>query len=256
MNIVTIFDYNLVDINNKAMLQMFVGGIAENCKKYPYKLWIITNQSNYIDKMFNESYIRTISLKDNNYETPSDVPNIKNKLYNLCNLDFEFIYLDCDMYVASDIYFLWDRRKDKPFISTIHQKNIKGIIYEKHTEENNDFMNSGLQIVSDPNFLNYDELYNLGKELRFKFKVSGTDQALLDAYCKKINYNFTHPEIGCEWNSCAGYGLVNIDENYNFSINYKNQEVEYPVKINHYWSEFKPWNINCPIFKFYKELVL
>lgn len=255
MNILTIFDYNLDDIKNKIMLQMFVGGIIENCKKYPYKLWIITNQTNKIDQIFSNSCIRTIKTKQNEHSIPSDKINIKNKLYNLCNLDFEFIYLDCDTYVCSDLSFLWDRRKDKPFISTIHQKNIKGIIHTKHIEENNDFMNSGLQIVSDPSFLNYEKLYSFGKKLNFKFPVPGADQALLDTYFKEIGYDFIHSDIGCEWNSCAGYGLVDINNEYNFSITYKNEDTEYPVKINHYWNEFKPWLINCPIFRFYKELL-
>ena len=109
--------------------------------------------------------------------------------------------------------------------------------------------------VPDTSFLNYDDLYNFALGKGFKFDSPGTDQALLDAYCMQIGYDFTHPDIGCEWNSCAGYGLVDIDDEYNFNITYKNQDTEYPVKINHYWNEFKPWVINCPIFKFYKDLV-
>jgi hypothetical protein len=256
MNIVTVFNYDLANINNKTMLQMLVGGIQENCKKYPYKIWIITGQPIQIDHMFGSSSIRTIRLKDNDYAVPKHMQNIKNKLYSICNLDFEFIYLDCDMYVASDLSYLWERRKDKPFISTIHQKKIKGIVHGKHTGEDANFMNSGMQIVSDPSFLNYENLYNFAKNLKFKFPAPGADQALLDAYFKSIGYDFVHAEIGCEWNSCAGYGLVDIDDEYNFSIRYKNQEEEYPVKINHYWSEFKPWVLGCPIFNFYKELAL
>lgn len=253
MNIVTIFDYNWDDLNNQIMLQMFVGGITENCKRHPYNLWIITSQASKINPIFSNSSIRTIQLRQTDYFVPSHMPNLKNKLYNLCNLDFEFIYLDCDMYVASDLSFLWDRRKDKPFISTIHQKNIKGVVYESHVEEDNNFMNSGLQIVSDPSFLDYEKLYDFGRKLNFKFPVPGSDQALLDTYFNQIGYDFIHKDIGCEWNSCAGYGLVDIDDEYNFKIRYKNQDVEYQVKINHYWNEFKPWAINCPIFNLYKN---
>ena len=249
MNIVTIFDYNLDDLKNKTMLQMFIGGIIENCREIPYKICIITSQPNKVDQIFGESFIKAIKLKENNYNIPKNMPNIKNKLYNLCNLDFEFIYLDCDMYVNSDLSFLWRLRKDKPFISTVHQPNIKG-----QTGEKADFMNSGLQVVSDLRFLNYDELYSMGQKMNFKFPVSGTDQALLDTYCKEKGYDFTHDEIGCEWNSCAGYGSVTTDNEYNFNIRYKNNGSEYEVKINHYWDEFKPWVINCPIFSFYEEL--
>ena len=250
MNIVTIFDYNLENINYKTMLYMFVRSIDQSCKKYPYTLWIITNQTNTIDRMFGNTHLRSIKPQYNPSIVPQSMPNIKNKLYNLCHLDFEFIYLDCDMYINEDLSFLWDKRKDRPFIATIHQKNING-----HTTDNNAFLNSGLQIVSDPHFLNYDHLYEYAQSIDFKFSSPGTDQALLDSYCKQIGYDFTHPNIGCEWNSCAGYGLVDIDDEYNFRIRYKNKDIEYPVKINHYWNEFKPWAINCPIFKFYKELL-
>jgi hypothetical protein len=256
MNIVTVFDYDLANINNKTILKMLVSGIQENCKKHPYKIWIMTGQTIQIDQMFGSSNIRTIELKDNKNPVPKNMHNIKNKLYSICNLDFEFIYLDCDMYVASDLSYLWERRKDKPFISTIHQKNIKGVVCEDHTGKDVNFMNSGLQIVSDPSFLNYEKLYKFATMLDFEFPVLGTDQALLDSYFKSIGYNFVHSDIGCEWNSCAGYGLVDIDDEYNFSIRYKNQEIEYPVKINHYWGEFKPWVLHCPIFNFYKDLVL
>jgi hypothetical protein len=251
MNIVTIFDYNLDNPNNKTMLRMFISGIEENCNRYPYKIWIITNQCGKINQIFSESFVKTIKSKSqqNNRFVPEKMPNIKNKLYDLCSIDFDFIYLDVDMYINADLNFLWERRKAKPFISTIHQKNIEG-----HIGEKNEFMNSGLQIVSDPSFLNYDKLHDFAVKKNFKFDNPGTDQALLDAYCNQIGYDFIHPEIGCEWNSCAGYGLVDIDDEYNFHIKYKNQDTEYPVKINHYWNEFKPWIINCPIFKFYKAL--
>jgi hypothetical protein len=234
---------------------MFISGILDNCHKHSYKIWIITNQGNKIDQMFGRSDVKTINLRNNPCDVPTNMPNIKNKLYNLCGLDFEFIYLDCDMYVSDDLYFLWSRRYDKPFISTIHQKNIQGIVHKNHTRENINFMNSGLQVVSDPSFLNYDKLYELAIKMNFKFPTPGTDQALLDLYCKKLGYDFIHSDIGCEWNSCAGYGLVEINEEYDFNIIYKNKDIEYPVKINHYWNEFKPWIINCPIFKFYEGLV-
>lgn len=250
MNIVTIFDYDLELLNNRVMLEMFISGILENCSQYSYKIYIITNRPNQISKIFTHSNIETINLKKNPYFIPQNMPNIKSKLYNLSSLDFDFIYLDLDTYVNADLNFLWERRKDKPFISTLHQTNIS-----KHTEGKKNFMNSGLQIISDPSFLNYDDLYNFALGQEFKFDSPGTDQALLDAYCRQLGYDFTHPDIGCEWNSCAGYGLVDIDDEYNFSITYKNKDTEYPVKINHYWNEFKPWVINCPIFKFYKEIL-
>ena len=254
MNIVTVFDYDFNNLKYRVMLQMFVKSIQKHCSTYPYKLWIITSQPNKINHILNDSNIITMPAQSTSKFVPKSMHNIKNKLYNLCSLEFEFIFLDCDMYIAADLSYLWDRRKDKPFISTIHQKNIEGPVYGKHVGEDNFFMNSGVQIVSDPSFLDYDKLRNFALKREWVFKSPGTDQALLDMYLKENNYDFTHKEIGCEWNSCAKYGIVTMDSLYNFDIKYKNQDEEYPVKINHYWSEFKPWLIKCPIFQFYKEL--
>ena len=246
MNIVTIFEYDTQQINHVLMLKMLVDSIKIHCLKYPYKLWIITKQINKIDQLFPEKNIIAISKESSKEKF---LPNIKNKLHYLSHLDFEFIYLDYDMYVCSDLSYLWERRKDKPFLSTLHQPNIKG-----HTDKKFDFMNSGLQIVSDNSILNYEKIIDYGKKRDFKFDVSGTDQALLHHYFTDIGYDYIHKDIGCEWNSCAKYGIVDIDSKYNFNIRYKHDTEEYPVKINHYWYEFKPWFINCPIFNFYKDL--
>jgi hypothetical protein len=256
MNIVTIFDYNIQNNIYKTMLNMFVGGIIENCNTHKYKIHIITDFVNQVGAMFDKNVVETIKMKRYSVDVPPNMKNITNKLYNLCNLDFEFIFLDCDMYVAADLSFLWDRRGDKPFISTVHQKNIRGMLHNNHVLNNNNFMNSGLQIVSDTDFLNYEKLFNLAAKMNFNFPVPGADQALLDTYCKQeLGYDYIHPDIGSEWNSCAGYGVVTIDDYYNFIINYQNDmDSEYPVKINHYWNEFKPWFIKCPIFDFYKEI--
>ena len=255
MNIVTICDYNMTDIKYKTILSMFVDSIKENCNTYPYKLWIFSSQPNRTRNLLRStSSINIVPVQNTNKSVPNNMRNIKSKLYILCNLDFEFIYLDLDMYIASDLAYLWERRKDKPFISTVHQKNIIGAMYGKHVGDDNLFMNSGVQIVSDPKFLDYDNFYNFAVKQNFKFNCSGTDQALLDSYFKEHGYDYTHTDIGCEWNSCAGFGKVNIDKSYNFTINYENGEEKYPVKINHYWHEFKPWLINCPIYDFYKEI--
>lgn len=229
---------------------MFVEGIKTNCKKTPYKIYIITDEKDFIKNYFNDSFIEIIQVKRNKDNAPN---NVKNKLYNLCNLNFEFIYLDLDMYVNADLSFLWEKRKEKPFIATIHQKNIRGK-NSLHIDQKNAFMNSGLQIVSDPDILNYNDFFNFGKKTNFAFSIKGTDQALLNEYFKSINYDFNHEKIGCEWNSCAAYGLV-FKYNNKFKITYKNENLLYTVKINHYWNEFKPWNINCPIFNYYKDLI-
>ena len=120
MNIVTLFNYDLKNLNNLIMLKMFVGGIEHACIKYPYKLWIITNQENEINQLFPQSCIQTLKLKKNNYDVPIHLPNIKNKLYNLCNLNFPFIYLDCDMYI--NICTIPTTRRNKQVLITCYTK--------------------------------------------------------------------------------------------------------------------------------------
>lgn len=251
MNLVTLFDYDTSQKGHLILLGMLVNGLRMNCIDIPYRLHVITSAEDTIKSLFPEVKILPLKTLDSH---PQVHKNIRQKLFNVCALDFEFIFLDYDMYVNADLKYLWDRRHEKPFIAVNHQKNIFGKIKGHHIRDENKFLNSGVQIVSDPSFLNYKKIFNFGEAIDFKFTVSGHDQALLHTYFSDIKYDYTHPEIGSEWNSCAGYGIVDIDENYNFDITYKNGEVMYPVKINHYWDEFKPWLINCPIYSFFKEV--
>jgi len=223
---------------------MFIDSIKKHCVKYAYNILIITHQQNKLDQIFRDSNIITFKQPSGHQTLP---PNIKHKLFYLSHLDFEFIYLDYDMYINTDLCYLWDRRKDQPFISTWHQPNIIG-----HTENKHQFMNSGLQIVSDNSFYNYSKIINLGYKMNFRFDVPGTDQALLHHYFEEIQYNYCHKDIGYEWNSCAGYGSV-VKTQEGYDITYRNGLDNYSVKINHYWNEFKPWKINCPIFKQYEH---
>lgn len=253
MNIVTICEYDLNDRNNFITLIMFIEGIRIHCKNY--HLYILTSDNKNTRLKTLLSYEKNISIiycKPNNAKVHR---NINHKLYYLCNLDFDFIYLDFDMYVNADLNFLWSRRKEKPFIATIHQPNIVGKIKGRHTYDNNHFINSGLQIVSDKDFLNYDDIFNFGSHLNFKFSVSGFDQALLNDYFKYIKYDFTHKDIGFEWNSCAGISHAVFNRYDDIEIMCINEDEKYPVMVNHYWDEFKPWNIDCPIFYYYKDIL-
>ena len=77
------------------------------------------------------------------------------------------------------------------------------------------FLNSGVQLVSDPAFYDLDAILAvqnaaapLSRAAEFTkdemFASPGTDQAVLYRYFRSIGYDYTHPEIGPEWNSCAG----------------------------------------------------
>jgi hypothetical protein len=164
--------------------------------------------------------------------------NIGFKLYNLCTEKDPFIFIDADAILFSKVNTLLEASKDKPFICVDHQQvpNHSALIPFK-------FLNSGVQVVGDPSFLDFQSLMK-----RFAsdggFACPGTDQAILFSYCKKLGYDYTHKKVGFEWNSCAGYTLIGeTGEPYSNGLNY-----EHPVYINHYWHEFKPWLINCPFW--------
>src|SRR5262245_26740169 len=135
--------------------------------------------------------------------------NLRFKLPNLAGLDFPFLFLDADMVVLSDLNYLWERRKAKPWVGVDHQV----IPFDARTRRA-PFLNSGLQLVSDPAF------YDLGAILAAQnavaplckyrevpkaemFPCPGQDQAVLFRYFRSIGYDYTHPEIGAGWNSCA-----------------------------------------------------
>lgn len=160
--------------------------------------------------------------------------NIGFKLYNLCKETEPFIFVDADAIIFSDLDPLVEASKDKPFICVDHQQvpNHSAVIPYK-------FLNSGVQIVSDPSFLNYEDIYRTLLEDK-RFACPGTDQAMLFGHFKRIGYDYTHKKVGFEWNSCAGYSIVREGELVCEGLDYP-----HPVYINHYWHEFKPWIMNC-----------
>ena len=253
MNIVTIYEYPN-NLHNVIMLRMFIDSIRKHCVSCPYKLHIISDDTQHLRKI-TADHKNIILIKPNKNKLRSPHRNINRKLFYVSNLNFDFIFLDCDMYINQDLKYLWDRRKDMPYIGTVHQNNIKGTL-GLHTSEDTPHLNSGLQIISDSDFLKYDEIFKVGEDRDFRFEVSGYDQALLHTYFEHIGYSYTHPEIGPEWNSCAGYSQYKTENGYDFAIEYVNGPITYPVKINHYWDEFRPWIINCPIFKYYSDVLI
>ena len=182
--------------------------------------------------------------------------NLRFKLANLAALDFPFLYLDADLVVLGDLNYLWDRRHAKPWIGIDHQ-----VIPADPRTHRPPFLNSGVQLVSDPAF--YDlrailAVQNAAAPLRRgmeipkdeMFACPGTDQAVLFRYFRTIGYDYTHPEIGPEWNSCAGVTeLTQVDGRWVGRT--RGLARDHDVFINHYWSQFKPWAIGCPLFASY-----
>lgn len=170
--------------------------------------------------------------------------NVGFKLYNLCNEKEPFIFIDADAFVLNDIDILIECSKDKPFIAVDHQ-NVQG--HTSHIPHR--FINSGMQIVSDPSILKYDKITER-YEIDNGFIVPGTDQAMLFSYFKSIDYDYTHKKIGFEWNSCAGFTRYNRD----LTAKCVGLDNSHPVYLNHYWYKYKPWTVNCPIYKIYKKV--
>ena len=166
--------------------------------------------------------------------------NIGFKLYNLCKEKDPFIFIDADAIIFRDIDPLVEASKAKPFICVNHQQ------IPKHTTMIPfEFLNSGVQVVGDPTFLNFDEIVRRYEE-DDGFICPGTDQALLYSYCKEKDYDYTHEDIGSAWNSCAGYTTLSQRGG---PMCAGLGEAGNPVHINHYWYEFKPWTINCQLWE-------
>jgi hypothetical protein len=195
-------------------------------------------------------------VKGQSYDVGIPNFNLRFKLPNLANLTFPFLYLDSDMVVLRDLNYLWERRRAKPWIGIDHQV----IPFDERTHRA-PFLNSGVQLVSDPAFYDLDAILAAQNAVapmsRYReipkadmFACPGGDQAVLYRYFRAISYDYTHPEIGPEWNSCAGVTAVSRDgevwkaETHGLARNH-------PVSIIHYWSQYKPWAIGCPIFESY-----
>ncbi len=186
--------------------------------------------------------------------------NLRFKLANLAALDFPFLYLDADTVTLSDLNYLWERRTAKPWIGINHQW-VAGDDRTHRTP----FLNSGLQLVGDPTCYDLQAMLAvqqtaapLNQTTRFTkkemFACPGADQAVLFRYFQTIGYDYTHPEIGPEWNSCAGITRVWPDGNRGgWKGRTQGLASEHDVHLVHYWSQYKPWAIGCPIFATYAD---
>lgn len=256
MQLVTIMNYPDQDNYNR-MLKLFIHQLYIHHSKPSDKceLLILTQKGvsrevvNYINNNipYNDKFIVRIEKVWPHLNPFIDHHNIKFKLYNLCRIDKPFIFLDADIFVLSNLNFLWERRNIKPFIGINHQQ-----VPNHSTLCSHKFLNSGVQIVGDPDWYNYERIEESYNRNNKQLHVPGIDQAAIYDYCQNIKYDYTHPEIGYGWNACAGYTRIFKDGSKYYGICSGLKEAdappEYQVYINHYWNEFKPWNINCPIY--------
>ena len=182
--------------------------------------------------------------------------NLRFKLANLAALDYPFLFVDADTFVLDSLVPLWALRHAKPWIGADHQ----WVPSDERTHRP-PFLNSGVQLVGDPAF------YDLGAILaaqnavvplslhatvpkRQMFATPGQDQAVLFRYFRSIGYDYTHPLAGPEWNSCAGVtGIRRAADRWRGRTT--GLSPDYDVRIVHYWSQFKPWAIGCPVYEWY-----
>jgi hypothetical protein len=182
--------------------------------------------------------------------------NLRFKLPNLAALDYPFLYLDADTFVLDDLNYLWDRRHDKPWTGINHQ----WVPADSRTHRL-PFLNSGLQLVSDPAFYDLrailaaqDAVAPLSRYGEISksamFPCPGSDQAVLFRYFQSIGYDYTHSAIGPGWNSCAGV-TKSQQAGPRWIARTDGLSADHDVHILHYWSQFKPWLIGCPIYESY-----
>lgn len=178
--------------------------------------------------------------------------NLRFKLAALAALDEPFLYLDVDTVVLGDLRYLWSRRHAKPWIGIDHQW-VPG---DARTHRS-PFLNSGVQLVSDPAFYDLTAILAVQNAVvpldrhatvpkAEMFPCPGHDQAVLYRYFRTIGYDYTHPDIGPAWNSCAGMTAVSGGKD-----GWSARADGYDVSLIHYWSQFKPWTIGCPIYESY-----
>ena len=182
--------------------------------------------------------------------------NLRFKLANLAALNHPFLYLDADTAVLSDLRPLWVRRHLKPWIGIDHQ----WVPSDARTHRS-PFLNSGFQLVSDPAFYDLDAILAAQNAVvpldrhasvpkSAMFPCPGHDQAILYRYFRSIGYDYTHPEVGPEWNSCAGVTEIRPGP-HGWLARTRGLATDHDVHLVHYWSQFKPWAIDCPVYNSY-----
>jgi lipopolysaccharide biosynthesis glycosyltransferase len=182
--------------------------------------------------------------------------NVRFKLFHLSKWPDPFIFLDVDAILFGPISELVEASKNKPFIAINHQR------IPKHTEGKEEYLNGGVQIVSRPGYFTFEDFTKQTDNLL----CSGHEQALIYTHFRNIGYDYTHPVIDYKWNSCSGYNEVKkVDGKWvciSRGINALDSDLKSNtipegsyIMINHYWDEFKPWKVNCPMYEEFQNIV-
>lgn len=253
MKLVTIFNYDLKDLKYRTMCYMFLDSVLRHSDMPVEILTERDNTAAVVGRLTVDPRVKVtrchryqISGAVNN---PIAYHNVGFKLYNLCGIDEPFIYLDADTYVMHSLDPLVKAATERPYIAVDHQAlpvQMKINVTPYH-------LNSGLQIVGDPNMLRWDRIRHLMLDRAYQFDVAGTDQAILWHYFKQLDYDYHHPAIGTEWNAFARCATFYKDQN-QWRATTRYLEKHHPIYIAHYYLR-KPWEIGCPVFAGYSKEV-
>jgi hypothetical protein len=262
MNIVTIMNYDWNNINYFLMCFCWIKQAKKHLtqkdicfifskQELPKKLLKSMEQSEtcqfkncVVDGIEDSIVLPSYGCLEKKYEN-----NVKYKLFVTTHIEFTYFFIDADAFIVDCLQEVEDIIYDKPATFIDHE------IVPGHTNKLPLFLNSGSFLINDPNknVYNWEKIYDHGKKCGFspvfkktQEKIPGTDQAVIMSYFDKIGYNYHHKKFDIKYNTCAA----------NVVFEYKNTSDEYqfrtqdtPVKIVHYWGPFKPWKVNCPIFK-------
>ena len=271
MNIVTIMNYNWNNINNINLCSIWINQA---------KLWLSKFDTVYIysKERLHESLIRLINNSDTcsfkNVIVESFYPktpihfgilNLKSfsnhnfvfKLYNTCNINFPYLFLDSDAFIIDSLEKLkkvFNQTQDRVFFID-HETNIPN-----ETEWFEPFINSGVFLMNDPEHLvyNWEQIYRFSEKTNFtcsfnnlpNITIPGSDQSMIKGYFEYIGYDYHHKNFGIEYNtsgSMIGNWFVNESGKNQTTLKNDNKKI---CKIVHYWGKNKPWNeLNCPLIQ-------
>jgi len=247
MNLVTVMNYDFADLRPLLMCKLWMDCVQRHNPEATITVLVARPLPAGLQRYF--ARFGNVRVVQGSYDpqarvlrNPKAMHNLFFKLYQLGSIREPFLYLDADIAVLASLEYLWARRHDKPWIGIDHQKNIPG-----HTDELA-FLNSGVQLVGDPEFYDYQRILACAQAHDFQFAVPGTDQGALWTYFRSVDYDYTHPEIGNAWNACAGYVDLHRDADGLWHGRVRGLEPSHDVYVNHYWHTFKPWLIDCPLY--------
>lgn len=248
MNLVTVMNYDFADVRPLRMCKMWMDSVQRCNPEAEITVLVVRPLPAGLARYF--ARFGNVRVVAGRYDpgarvlrNPLAMHNVFFKLYQLGRLREPFLYLDADIAVLDSLAPLWARRHAKPWIGIDHPRNIPGNTGAAP------FLNSGVQLVGDPDFYDYERILACARRLDFRFEIAGSDQACLWTYFRGIGYDYTHPEVGTEWNACAGYVALARDQGGRWRGRVRGLEPEHDVFVNHYWHAFKPWLIGCPMYE-------